>query len=149
VVAIDPVFAEAVNLDVGYHVFLQAYGDADLFVSSRTPTGFEVKARGAAADVEFSYRLVAKRSGFEDARLELAPWVGDALYAEKLLEMAAEKASDFEDLEAADPGFFDGLAKPEAAGPDLSEDFEQSEAADQEALSKPEAAAPDGAEDLR
>ncbi|MBI4234326.1 MAG: hypothetical protein HY686_07795, partial [Chloroflexi bacterium] len=46
---------------------------AELYVSQRTPTGFEVKLRGGDASVEFSYRLVAKRKGYEQTRLEQAP----------------------------------------------------------------------------
>ncbi|MBI4233624.1 MAG: hypothetical protein HY686_04200 [Chloroflexi bacterium] len=72
-VPIDPLFAETVSLGEPYHVFLQAYGDAELYVSQRTPTGFEVKLRGGDASVEFSYRLVAKRKGYEQTRLEQAP----------------------------------------------------------------------------
>jgi hypothetical protein len=76
-VEIDPTFAETVNSTLPYHVFLQAYGDAELYVSNRTPTSFEVWAAESANDVnvEFSFRIVAKRIGFENERLEFAPWV--------------------------------------------------------------------------
>lgn len=76
-VEIDSIFAETSNLDEPYHVFLQAYGDAELYVSKRTPNSFEVWAtrESAAHDIEFSYRIVGKRLGFEEHRLELAPWV--------------------------------------------------------------------------
>ena len=76
-VEIDPTFAETVNLNLPYHVFLQAYGDAELYVSNRTPTSFEVWAVEGTNDVnvEFSFRVVAKRIGFENERLEFAPWV--------------------------------------------------------------------------
>ncbi|HEY1407350.1 MAG TPA: hypothetical protein VF434_00325 [Promineifilum sp.] len=76
-VKIDPVFAETVNLAKPYHVFLQAYGDTELYVTKRTADSFEVWATGESAnkDVEFSYRIVGKRLGFEDHRLEFAPWV--------------------------------------------------------------------------
>lgn len=74
VVTIDPVFAQAVNLTEPYHVFIQAYGAADLYVSSRSEDAFEVQLREGDPAVEFSYRLVAKRLGFEDARLARAPW---------------------------------------------------------------------------
>ncbi|MDP2948397.1 MAG: hypothetical protein Q8P22_02520, partial [Chloroflexota bacterium] len=73
VIQMEPLFAETVNLDQPYHVFVQAYGDADLYVSQRTPTSFEVVVREGDPNAEFSYRLVAKRLGFEDARLEVAP----------------------------------------------------------------------------
>jgi hypothetical protein len=74
VVTIDPIFAQTVNLNEPYHVFLQAYGDADLYVSNRTATQFEVHLREGDTTVEFSYRLVGKRLGYEDDRLERAPW---------------------------------------------------------------------------
>ncbi len=76
-VEIDATFAETVNLSLPYHVFLQTYGDAELYVSNRTPTSFEVRAVESANDVnvEFSFRIIAKRIGFENERLEFAPWV--------------------------------------------------------------------------
>ena len=41
----------------------------------RTPLGFVVEQRaGSESDAEFSYRVVAKRRGFERLRLERAPW---------------------------------------------------------------------------
>lgn len=78
-VQIEPVFAETVNLDEDYHVFLQAYGNAQLYVGRRLDDSFEVWASDSAPDlnVEFSYRIVAKRRGFEEQRLEFAPWVTD------------------------------------------------------------------------
>lgn len=74
VIAIDPVFAQTVNLAEPYHVFLQAYGDADLYIASRNTESFQVRLREGDPTVEFSYRLVAKRRGFEEKRLERAPW---------------------------------------------------------------------------
>jgi hypothetical protein len=76
-VAIDPLFAETVNLEEPYHVFVQAYGDAELYVSQRTPEGFEVRLRAGDPDVEFSYRLVVTRRGYEGKRLEPAAWADD------------------------------------------------------------------------
>jgi hypothetical protein len=71
VIDIDPVFATTVNLSLDYHVFLTPVGGwADLYVDSKSPSSFEVKAAGGESDVEFSYRLVAKRKGYEDVRLE-------------------------------------------------------------------------------
>ncbi|MBK9247151.1 MAG: hypothetical protein IPM69_03330 [Ignavibacteria bacterium] len=53
-------------MDEPYHVFLQSYGDTELFVAKRTAGGFEVRVRGTEmANTEFSYRIVAKRKGFE------------------------------------------------------------------------------------
>ncbi len=75
-VAVDPTFAETVHLNVPYHVFVQAYGDAELYVGERTSSSFEVVLRDGDQTVEFSYRIVAKRKGFESRRLEAAAWPG-------------------------------------------------------------------------
>ncbi len=74
IVPIDQLFAETVNLAESYHVFVQAYGDAQLYVSQRTSTSFTIQLRDGDPNVEFSYRLVAKRLGYERSRLERAPW---------------------------------------------------------------------------
>jgi len=71
-VPFDGTFSETIESDRPYHVFLQAYADAALFVSRRTAEGFEVRLAGNAAasqPIEFSYRLVAKRRGYSDRRL--------------------------------------------------------------------------------
>jgi hypothetical protein len=78
VISIDPTFAQTVNLEEPYHVFVQVYGDAEVYVSNRTAAQFEVHLRDGDANVEFSYRIVAKRLGYEDDRLELAPWPNEA-----------------------------------------------------------------------
>jgi len=85
VITIDPVFAQTVNLNEPYHVFVQAYGNASLYVTNRTATGFEVRLHDGDPNVEFSYRIVAKRLGYEDQRLERAPWADNDpnLYPEK------------------------------------------------------------------
>lgn len=85
VITIDPLFAQTVNLKEPYHVFVQPYGDASLYVANRTPTGFEVRLHDGDSNVEFSYRIVAKRLGYENARLERAPWADNDpnLYPEK------------------------------------------------------------------
>ncbi|MDQ4076981.1 MAG: hypothetical protein M3220_12135 [Chloroflexota bacterium] len=93
-IPIDPLFAQTVNLEEPYHVFVQVYGDAEVYVGERTPTYFDVQLREGEPDVEFSYRLVAKRVGYEDARLERAPWADD------------------------DPNLYPGISKPEEQGYD-------------------------------
>jgi len=74
IITIDEVFAQTVNLNEPYHVFVQVYGDAEVYVSNRTPTSFEVHLRDGDSAVEFSYRIVAQRLGYEGDRLEPAPW---------------------------------------------------------------------------
>jgi hypothetical protein len=74
VVPIDPLYAQTVNLAEPYHVFVQLYGDAEVYVANRTPEQFEVRLRDGDGGAEFSYRIVAKRLGYEGDRLEPAPW---------------------------------------------------------------------------
>ncbi len=71
-VSIDPLFAATVNLNE-YQVFVTPLGDCNgLYVSNKTATGFEVHELGSGtASIEFDYRLVAKRSGYEDVRMEM------------------------------------------------------------------------------
>jgi hypothetical protein len=71
----DPSFAQTINADESYHVFVQPYGRAELYVAERTPLGFTVALKDGDPNAEFSYRIVAKRLGFEEKRLEAAPWV--------------------------------------------------------------------------
>jgi hypothetical protein len=61
-VSLDSVFAGVIKNDK-YHVFLSASGETNgLFVSKKTPTGFEVTERnGGTSSTDFSYRLVAHR----------------------------------------------------------------------------------------
>ncbi len=69
-VTIDPIFAQTVNLGDEYHVFVQVYGDAEVYVTDRTPTQFEVRLREGDPNVEFSYRIAGKRLEYEDVHLE-------------------------------------------------------------------------------
>lgn len=96
VVAIDPVFAQTVNLNEPYHVFVQAYGNASLYVTNRTATGFEVRLHDGDPNVEFSYRIVARRLGYEDQRLERAPWADNDpnLYPEKRTAWEAQQGGE-------------------------------------------------------
>jgi len=90
---IDPLFAETVNLEEPYHVFIQSYGNAELYVSKRNPVSFEVKLRDGEPGVEFSYRVVAKRKDYEQTRLEHASMADDDpnLYPEKRAAWEARK----------------------------------------------------------
>jgi hypothetical protein len=74
-ILLDPTFAETIETDAPYHVFVEPYGDASLYVADRTRLGFVVRLRDGESGVEFSYRVVAKRRGFAGKRLDRAPWV--------------------------------------------------------------------------
>jgi hypothetical protein len=71
VVEIDPTYAETVNTEVDYHVFLTPRGECKgLYVANQKGTSFEVRElNGGRSDISFSYRIVAKRKGYEDLRL--------------------------------------------------------------------------------
>ena len=74
-VSIDPLFAKTINLEEEYHVFLTPLGDCrGLYVAAKTATYFEVRELGGgASNIAFDYRIVAKRLGLEDLRLEPVP----------------------------------------------------------------------------
>jgi len=71
-VELDPTFASTVNTTTDYHVFLTPRGECGgLYVANTTPTGFEVRElRHGSSSVAFDYRIVAKRAGYENQRLE-------------------------------------------------------------------------------
>jgi hypothetical protein len=70
-VTLDPTFAQTVNTNVAYRVFLTPGGDCKgLYVSQKSPTSFEVhELGGGTSNIAFDYRIMAKRSGFENVRL--------------------------------------------------------------------------------
>jgi hypothetical protein len=73
VVSIEPVYAQTVNLDKPYHVFLTPRGDCGLYVAEQTTTSFTVRAlNGAACEITFDYRIIAARLDYEDLRLKPA-----------------------------------------------------------------------------
>jgi hypothetical protein len=70
-IKLDPTFAQTVNTGTEYHVFLTPNGDSKgLYVSQKSATSFEVREQGGgSSNVAFDYRIVAKRSGYENVRL--------------------------------------------------------------------------------
>jgi hypothetical protein len=68
---IEPQFGQTVAADAGYHVFLTPNGDCEgLYVTQKTAASFEVRElKGGKSNVQFDYRIVAHRKGFESARL--------------------------------------------------------------------------------
>jgi len=72
IVRLDPTFAQTVNGGLDYRVFVTANGECEgLYVSSKTAQGFEVRElRGGHSNVTFDYRIMARRRGFENVRLE-------------------------------------------------------------------------------
>jgi hypothetical protein len=71
VVKIDPVFAQTVNTKLDYHVILTPKGDCKgLYVTREGDSSFEVRElNGGKSNISFSYRIAAKRKGYENQRL--------------------------------------------------------------------------------
>jgi hypothetical protein len=71
-VTLDPTFAQTVNTGAEYHIFLTPNGDSKgLYVSQKTANSFEVREQGSGtSSVAFDYRIVARRMGYENLRLE-------------------------------------------------------------------------------
>jgi hypothetical protein len=71
-VQLEPTFSLTVNTGIEYHVFLTPGGDSDgLYVSNKTAQGFEVhEQHGGHSNIAFDYRIMAKRAGHENERLE-------------------------------------------------------------------------------
>jgi hypothetical protein len=71
VVNLEPVFAQTVNTDMDYHVFLTPRGDCEgLYIANATAGSFEVRElHHGLSRVAFDYRIVARRKGYEDIRL--------------------------------------------------------------------------------
>jgi len=71
-VQLDHVFAQTVNGEMDYHVFLTPNGECEgLFVASKGAQGFEVRElhRGHS-NISFDYRIMARRKGYENVRME-------------------------------------------------------------------------------
>lgn len=78
-VAFEPIFAETVNLEESYHVFVTPLCSEPilLFVTEKAQMSFTVKGvtlDGEAGVCDFDYRVAAKRLGFEDVRLTGTTW---------------------------------------------------------------------------
>lgn len=73
-VAFESVFAQTINPEVPYHVFVTPTADQPvvLFVAEKTTRGFTVKGvglDGQPVNCAFDYRIIAKRRGHENTRL--------------------------------------------------------------------------------
>jgi hypothetical protein len=101
VVQIDPTFVKTVNTEVDYHVFLTPRGQCmGLYVANQKGTFFEVgELNGGKSDISFSYRIVAKRKGYEDQRLvqvnddqtpTMATTASENPQEQKVMEMASQ-----------------------------------------------------------
>lgn len=65
---IDPILLDTINTKSNYQVFVQAYGDGNVYPVERTETYFIVKG---TPGLKFGWRLTAKQRGYENYRLEM------------------------------------------------------------------------------
>ena len=75
-VPFEPIFAQTINRELDYHVFVTPLCQEPvlLFVTAKTAEGFTVKGvtlDNKPANCAFDYHIVAKRLGLENLRLEL------------------------------------------------------------------------------
>jgi len=71
-ISLEPGFLQTVDTAADYHVFLTPNGDCrGLYIARKTRGDFEVRElRGGNSSVAFDYRIVARRRGFENVRLQ-------------------------------------------------------------------------------
>jgi hypothetical protein len=72
-IELDPLFLEAVTISAQHpmKVFVQLNDECQGVFVKRGTTGFDVyELNNGKSNASFSYRIVAKRKGFEDKRLE-------------------------------------------------------------------------------
>jgi hypothetical protein len=71
-IALDQVFAQTVNGDVDYHVFITPNGECEgLYVTNKGAQGFEVhELHRGHSNIAFDYRIMARRKGFERVRMQ-------------------------------------------------------------------------------
>ena len=71
-VSFEPGFFQTVDTTADYHVFLTPNGDCrGLYIARKTHGGFEVREMGGGnSSIAFDYRIVARRRGFENVRLQ-------------------------------------------------------------------------------
>jgi hypothetical protein len=73
-VAIDPAFGATINRALPYYVFLTPLGDASLYISDESASGFQVReTHGGRSTLSFDYRIVARPLDAMGDRLPIAP----------------------------------------------------------------------------
>lgn len=70
-ITLEPIFAQTINTNLDYHVFLTPNADCKgLYVARKSAVSFEVhELGGGTSTLDFDYRIMAKRKGYENVRL--------------------------------------------------------------------------------
>lgn len=63
---LDEVFSETVDIECAYQVFLQPYGDGNVYVDERTPVYFVVRGKD---NMKFAWEIKAIQKGYDTLRL--------------------------------------------------------------------------------
>lgn len=66
-VFIDDIFYETINTECKYQIFLQKYGQGDIWIKKRAPTHFVAEG---TPNLPFAWEIKARQTGFESERLE-------------------------------------------------------------------------------
>ena len=71
-VALEPTFRETVTSSQDYHVFLTPRGECEgLYIAGTSTAGFEVRElHHGRSNIAFDYRIVVRRKGYENIRME-------------------------------------------------------------------------------
>lgn len=88
----DPYFKETVNLECGYHVFLQKCGKGDIWIEDKKENCFLVKG---TPHIRFSWNIVAHQKGYELDRNEICESIVDP-YTDEYTAGALEDQIDYE-----------------------------------------------------
>ena len=87
---IDPVFIKTISSD-SYQVFLQKYGEGDVYIYERKKDHFVVKG---SPNLKFGWEIKAKQAGFEDYRLEREETLYDVPQSKDYGELAMNYISE-------------------------------------------------------
>jgi hypothetical protein len=83
-IALASDFTNAIDTHKPYLVLLTPEGNASLYVSSRTASGFDVReVGGGRSTVSFAYRIVGKPYGVRDERLPFKTLPDPAVYGQR------------------------------------------------------------------
>ncbi|MDH3892112.1 MAG: hypothetical protein OEV49_13625 [candidate division Zixibacteria bacterium] len=93
-IELDPLYLETVVIDDDHpmEVFIQLRGDCNGTYVSVGTTGFDVvELQSGSSDASFTYRVMAKRKGYENERMRptTVGWMDKQLYPERAAEIEA------------------------------------------------------------
>ena len=113
-ITLDADFAQTVNTERNYHVYLTPNGDCKgLYVTHKTATSFEVhELGGGTSNVTFDYRIIALRKNYENIRL--ADHTNDPDPGKDMEASRRENATPFDINKLRPQKRLTGLARPAA-----------------------------------